>query len=485
MAASMEPKINEPLLDEMLTALEKAKQWSPRTISRLESLIRTGDDLSLFRINPLAYAKEKGVDEQESVDLFLHGTVTGLFEMGWHLLCPGCTSVVDSFASLNNLNSHFHCEICNADSEASLDDYINVTFTVSGRIRDIIFHHPELLNATDFLAKFHFSREGLIRNADIGEALWLDVVLPRMPYHGYIQPGEKVEVSADIKEGFLIATDLLNHFGAGIAVSRTEGASGAPLAIRFDGAAITPERTLITPGKTVIRLENRSGKRGMIALINMPPDYHSAYFIAFAPFLSGKRLLTNQSFRNLFRYEVVQGTEGIGVKDISIIFTDLKGSTSLYERIGDLNAFSLVREHFDVLGKVVSANAGAIVKTIGDAVMGSFMTPHAAVKAALEMRQAVQGLNKKRDQQDIILKIGIHKGASIVVNLNERLDYFGQTVNIASRVQQLAEAGQIYITPDVYDYPGVRELLAPYLVTPGKAKLKGIEEEMPVYLIQP
>lgn len=485
MAASMEPKINEPLLDEMLTALEQAKQWSPRAVSRLENLIRTGGDLSLFRINPLAYAKEKGLDEQEAVDLFLHGTVAGLFDMNWHLLCPGCTAVVNSFASLNNLNSHFHCEICNADSEASLDDYIHVSFTVSGRIRDIIFHHPGLLNATDFLTKFHFSREGLIKSAAIGEVAWVEAVLPLIPYHGYIEPGGKTTFTGEITEGFLYVADLLNHAGTPLLVNQAEAANGAPFTIQFDGNAVTTEKKRIAPGKTAIQLENRSAKRALVALINMPPDYRSAYIIGFAPFLSGKRLLTNQSFRNLFRYEVVQGTEGIGVKDISIIFTDLKGSTSLYERIGDLNAFSLVREHFDVLGKVVGANAGAIVKTIGDAVMGSFMTPYDAVKAALEMRRAVQTLNKKQERKDIILKIGIHKGASIVVNLNERLDYFGQTVNIASRVQQLAEAGQIYITPDVYDYPGVRELLTPYLVTPGKAKLKGIEEEMPVYLIQP
>ena len=171
------------------------------------------------------------------------------------------------------------------------------------------------------------------------------------------------------------------------------------------------------------------------------------------------------------------------MRDITILFTDLKGSTALYERIGDLKAFSLVHQHFDRLGRVINENSGAFVKTIGDAVMASFLNPLDAVKAALEMNREITRFNRAFTSRDVILKIGIHKGPCIAVTLNDRLDYFGQTVNTAARVQGLAGAEEVYITDDVLAFPGVKGLLKGYRVFGGKVRLKGIQEEMQVYKI--
>jgi class 3 adenylate cyclase len=221
----------------------------------------------------------------------------------------------------------------------------------------------------------------------------------------------------------------------------------------------------------------------MVGVINLPADFFNAFSLGYSPFLSGKQLITSQTFRDLFHYDVVKGTESLGVKNIAILFTDLKGSTSLYERIGDLSAFSLVRQHFDILGKVVAHNSGSIVKTIGDAVMASFMNPLQAVKAAVEMHKEVEQMNASLGAKDIILKIGIHSGASIVVNLNDRLDYFGQTVNIAARVQNLAAADEIYLTTDVYNFEGVAGFLSGESVEQSLARVKGVQEELSVYKV--
>jgi class 3 adenylate cyclase len=165
---------------------------------------------------------------------------------------------------------------------------------------------------------------------------------------------------------------------------------------------------------------------------------------------------------------------------LTLLFTDLKGSTAMYERIGDLKAFSLVQQHFDRLGKAIQGNNGAIVKTIGDAVMATFNTPVGAVTAALQMLDEIEAFNKEHGAQALILKIGIHHGTSIAVTLNDRLDYLGQTVNIAARVQGLAGAEEIYITKDVFDSPGVKEHLTAYQVTPESAMLKGVAGAMQV-----
>lgn len=93
------------------------------------------------------------------------------------------------------------------------------------------------------------------------------------------------------------------------------------------------------------------------------------------------------------------------VREITVLFTDLKGSTALYERIDDLNAYVQVQGHFEKLLDVTGRHQGAVTKRIGDTVMAAFLTPGDAVQAALEMRNAVEQLNNDRPQRDSILKI--------------------------------------------------------------------------------
>jgi class 3 adenylate cyclase len=163
----------------------------------------------------------------------------------------------------------------------------------------------------------------------------------------------------------------------------------------------------------------------------------------------------------------------------------LKGSTELYDRVGDLVAFDLVRAHFRVVNEIVAGEAGAVVKTIGDAVMATFPTPDRAVAAALRMREAMHTLNAEHGREDLLLKIGIHEGPCLAVVLNDRQDFFGQTVNIASRVQGLAESRAIFATGSVVDHPGSAGLLSEsgLIPVPQQRHLRGIPEEFAVYEI--
>jgi class 3 adenylate cyclase len=150
-----------------------------------------------------------------------------------------------------------------------------------------------------------------------------------------------------------------------------------------------------------------------------------------------------------------------------------------------LNAFALVQQHFEQLQSVTVRHNGAIIKTIGDAVMAAFLDPADAVGAALDMRSEIATFNRRQPDKELILKIGVHKGAAIAVTLNDRLDYFGQTVNIAARVQNLAEADEIVISQDVFDSKGVRDELARFSVEPRMAQLRGVEQDLQVFRVAP
>jgi class 3 adenylate cyclase len=234
-------------------------------------------------------------------------------------------------------------------------------------------------------------------------------------------------------------------------------------------------------GKHSIAIENRSDERGRFWILHYPPGFEP-HLIDYEPFLSGKKLLITPAFRELFRTQLVNEAEGLAVNELTYLFTDLKGSTQLYDTAGDGNAFFLVRQHFDILNTVVMARSGVIVKTIGDAIMAVFEKPQNGVAAAIEMIESVAAFNRNISRT-LNLKIGLHRGRSIAVTLNERIDYFGQNVNIAARVQGLADANEIYMSREVIDAPGVRDILKAHAVMSDQVQVKGISEKLEVFRI--
>jgi class 3 adenylate cyclase len=472
--------INEKAVDERLTALEAARAWSPRVISRLETLLRSGTEEALFRINPMRFAAERSIGEGEAIDLFLHGSAAGLFEMDWLLLCPMCSDVVESFRSLRQLHSHYHCPLCQSDYEAALDDYIAVTFTVSPSVRRIRFHDPQALSVEDYAFHYKAMPEGVTPDG----VPWVEIIKTIIRALTRLKPATTAELEIEATEGVLLGFDMESDANFAFAVQGEPAAQPQRVPITFDVGACTPNGGTLAPGKVVFEVSNVTADRtGIFGVLQLPPGVPTRGTLKFQPFLSGKRLLMAQTFRDLFRSEVIKASEGIAIRDVTLLFTDLKGSTALYQRIGDLNAYMQVQRHFERLLDVTVRHQGAVTKTIGDAVMAAFSTPLDAVRAAVEMREAVEDLNRDRAQRDFILKIGMHKGAAIAVTLNERLDYFGQTVNIAARVQDLAGGDEICLTEDVHDAPGVGEILAPFGARRIQTELKGVDQVTAVHIV--
>jgi len=164
---------------------------------------------------------------------------------------------------------------------------------------------------------------------------------------------------------------------------------------------------------------------------------------------------------------------------LAVLFTDLRGSTRLYREIGDAVAFGHVMNHFDVLREAIAAAGGALVKTIGDAVMAVFLRPVSAMRAMLRAQQLLA--SPPEGKQPLRLKVGIHYGPCIAVTLNDRLDYFGSTVNIAARLEGLSSGMDVVISDAVRTDPEVADLLTQpdndLVVEPFESTLKGFEQE--------
>ncbi len=251
-------------------------------------------------------------------------------------------------------------------------------------------------------------------------------------------------------------------------------------------SALTARLEAVTKAGASLTIRNRTKRTALLGLYldpSPPPEDREPGVmpppIDMAPYLNGKQLITRQTFRDLFQSASVPADGGLRLKSLAVLFTDLKSSTEMYERIGDLSAYDLVRRHFDVLQDVVQRHGGGIVKTIGDAIMAGFPEAAPAIAAAAEMRTAVPAVDA---DERLALKIGLHSGPCIAVDLNERLDYFGRTVNIAARVQGAAAGDEIVCTMPIFDAPGVADLTtrAGLSAANERLALKGIDEEVPV-----
>jgi class 3 adenylate cyclase len=177
-----------------------------------------------------------------------------------------------------------------------------------------------------------------------------------------------------------------------------------------------------------------------------------------------------------------------------LLFSDLRGSTALYQKIGDANAYHLVRDHFAFMAKAIRDHEGAIVKTIGDAVMAAFARPEDGLAAAIEIQRDVAGFNRDHPIEDgpdgssgaIAIKLGLHQGPCIVVTFNDRLDYFGSTVNLAARLQGQSKGGDIILSTELAADPAVAPMLQ-HLQADGiaaqldQAALKGFDRPLPFH----
>ena len=232
------------------------------------------------------------------------------------------------------------------------------------------------------------------------------------------------------------------------------------------------------PEAVVARAEGRADGRPTVVSLRSSLDEPAYLLIERGAWSSdavlGSVVASLPDFVELFATEAPAAGLELSIGRMTLLFSDLTGSTALYERVGDARAYAVVQEHFRVMEQAIADHEGAVIKTMGDAVMASFSSLSRAVAAAI---QAVRETEARHGELGIGVKLGVHEGPCLAVRANDRLDFFGTTVNLTARLQGQAKAGELVMMKEMAEIPGVAELLegAPRRVV--MAKLKGIAEE--------
>jgi class 3 adenylate cyclase len=472
--------MTEPLNSEAQGLFAVLRQAAdPDAVGAIEAFVAEAPDRALCRVNAIDFAARRKLDEERVIAAFLHAARLGIFELSWNVLCPGCGGVLDTSATLKSVDrEEYMCALCAAGYGPTLDEMVEVTFTVSRRVRRIAAHDPEELPFFEYMRQIFWASGVDIPDdlEELGAELTLDTL--------ELPAGEKAQLLLQLPSEFLIIFEPVTHTAQFIDVKGEPTRERQHLTLVINDVTALTGAVDMRPGPLRLSLENRTARRTLPG-IWVAGDALHALLARRRPFLTAKRLLTNQTFRDIYRTDTIDPDQRLKITSLTFLFTDLKGSTELYDRVGDLVAFDLVRAHFRVLNEIVAAEAGAVVKTNGDAVMATFPTPDRAVAAALRMREAMRAFNTEHGRDDLLLKIGIHEGPCLAVVLNDRQDYFGQTVNIAARVQALADSRAIFATGAVVEHPGSSDLLSASGLTPVAQRriLRGIPDEFAVYEI--
>src|SRR5215211_4942062 len=182
------------------------KSGDAAAVEAIEQLIRNGSDRDLCRVNVIDFSKATGVDEERAVAAFLHAARLGIFDLSWSMLCPGCGGVLDEGATLKTFDHEMYdCALCAAGHEPTLDEMVEVTFTVNPRVRKIAAHDPDTIPPTEnYRQVFWGSGMDLPEEleARIDEFSLESIELPA---------GEKALISLQLPPEFIIIFDPVTH----------------------------------------------------------------------------------------------------------------------------------------------------------------------------------------------------------------------------------------------------------------------------------
>jgi class 3 adenylate cyclase len=438
-------------------------------VKRLIQLLSESDDLTVSRIRPHEVADYFHLSRRDMLETCLFATRHGLLDLQWDLICPHCRGAADTSKSLSGLNSNSYCDSCNIDFNVNFDASVELTFAPNAAVRNV---ETQTFCVGGPQVTPHIIAQQLLK---ANEERVLKLPMEEGRY--------RVRVSnLDGGSIFTVNDEGDSSIELQIADGKWQSQKSVPSAVA-DGSLsqhspVNVSDTDIAKVKSnaELKLENKTDEEQLFIIERMKWNDQAA---------TAAEVTALQVFRDLFSNEALRQGELISVGTLTVLFTDLKGSTKLYRDIGDAPAFGRVMRHFDVLRSCIAEKNGAVVKTIGDAVMAVFKRPADALKAIFKAQELLA--HPTDGSLPLRLKVGIHTGHAIAVTLNERLDYFGGTINMAARLEGISSGEDVIISSSVYSDPEVKKIIeSEFLAESFTMQLKGFDEEdFELYRVRP
>ena len=412
-----------PGAGERLAAIRRqlvdAAAQPPELVAQLLDCVTAADDLTASRLRPYELADRWRAPRRALLPLCLHATRAGLLDFRWELLCPLCRGAKAVNSSLGTVSPQVHCDACGVDFTASFDQSVELVFTPNPAIRVVA-----------------------VAEYCVGGPQ----VTPHIVLQQQLAAGETRDLALDLEPGRY----RLRSPQAGRCQRVFRVAPGAAAEGRVELAAASQPEFAVAPAAT-LRVANAAGGPARVLIERLAWTDQAA---------TAAEVTALQLFRDLFASEVLRRGEQISVGRLAVVFTDLKGSTRMYQEIGDAPAFGRVLTHFEILRAAVAAEGGAVVKTMGDAIMAVFPRPVAALRAIAAAQQQLAQPAPAGAPAPLQLKAGLHFGPCIAINQNDRLDYFGTTVNVAARLCGLCHGGDLVLSAALRGDPEVAAALA-------------------------
>ena len=414
--------MNIDLLKEKIEKLKKRPSASAVAIEAIKDWLLQSNLLQRLRINPFYVADYSALDVNIIISELLYSVKAGLLDLHWDVHCPHCNMITSEFNDLIDASALSFCEMCERSFEADFLDRVEVTFSLNKEIED---HKLSPVCAPPPVLKAKFQLVTPLHATDFAI-----VTLAKGRYR-YCCP-------LTCAKGILLVEGKEIDQLQEISIKQLAGN-------QFDKKQLT-----VRPGKVRIELTNVGHPlSGLIMHADELPN--ELTLDQLPPRLSGLQILHYPDYKRLFGDQVLSGRERMKIRAATIMFTDITGSTRMYEKLGDAKAYNIVRDHFEILFQAIEQSGGTVIKTIGDAVMASFVTNEQAIKGAAVALEEFREYNTNRhEDEQVKVKFGIHRGSAVLVNLNNRLDYFGSIVNKAARIQDASKSYEISFSDEVY-----------------------------------
>jgi class 3 adenylate cyclase len=436
-------------------------------VDRLVEHLRSAPDEAVAHMRPFVLADAWGHPRMEVLRLCLHATRVGLLDLTWDILCPNCRVAKASVSSLAALPGRAHCDLCHIQFDVNFDEYVELRFTVNPTVR-VVAEQTYCVS---------------------GPATTRHILVQQ-----HLRPGERKEVRVSLAEGeYRVRTRQLQARAVLEVRGQERGAPAYPAraTVTFGEACgpekghgfgrpgrVEPSALILRSGEVALTLHNASDGE-VLALIE-----ETAWG---AQHVSGSLVTSLSEFRHLFSSEMLAPGLDVAIRNLTLLFTDLKGSTALYSDVGDSRAYALVRDHPTELRRAIDDQGGVLVKTIGDAVMAAFSSGADGVAAALAMQRGVAALNRAHPERAALcLKVGLHRGPCVAITANGVLDYFGTSVNLAARAQSVSEGDDVVITAELMADEAVGVLIAQAGLAPEHftSELKGFGAPLHLYRLR-